>query len=451
MPFIPHTDNDVAHMLETLGLDEIPAVFDEIPANVPRADLSTIPNGANEMAITRLLQQREPCFDSHRQFIGAGSYQHHIPAIVWQLASRGEFYTAYTPYQAEASQGTLQVIYEYQSMMAGLMAMDVSNASLYDGASALAEAVLMAVRIKRSKATHILVPKNLNPRYRAVLASILCHHDITLHEVDFDATGVLATETLASALHPDVAALILPQPNFFGRLEAVDALTDLAHQHDVLVIGVVNPTACALIKPPGEWGQAGADIVCGEGQPLGVPMAGGGPYFGFMCCKKAYIRQLPGRIVGRTTDEAGRTGYTLTLQAREQHIRRAKATSNICTNQGLAVTAASIYMTLMGAQGLKQVAAQSHINTTRLAKQLQAIPGVEPLLVGQAFHEFVYRYKDWPAKKLLSALQEKGIAGGYDLSQDYPEWPGAILVCVTETKIDEDLVAYVDALASIEG
>ncbi|MDF1796892.1 MAG: aminomethyl-transferring glycine dehydrogenase subunit GcvPA [Coxiellaceae bacterium] len=449
MPFIPHTAHDVETMMDTLDIKNTKQLFDEVPSTIPAADMSAIPKGLNEIDVTRLLQQREPTADVHLNFLGAGSYSHHIPAIVWQLASRGEFYTAYTPYQAEASQGSLQVIYEYQTIMANLMGMEVSNASLYDGASAVAEAVLMAVRIKRSKKTTVLIPRNVHPRYRAVLHTITQHQDITLTEVDFDQQGALDINALDQLDISDVAALMIAQPNFFGSIEQVDQLTDWAHSKDLLVIATVNPMAMALYKQPGSWGQNGADIVCGEGQPFGIPMAGGGPYFGFMCCNKKNIRQLPGRIVGRTHDEQGNVGYTLTLQAREQHIRRAKATSNICTNQGLAVTAATIYMSLMGFEGLKQTATRCYQNTQQLKQQLQTNPNIEIVFDQLGFHEFIYRHKKASAADVLACLQQQGIQGGYDLSQDYPELKDAILVCATETKSSDDIAAYVNALQSV--
>ncbi len=450
MPFIPHTEHDIDAMMDTLGIDHTEQLFDEVPNSIPKADLSQIPLGLNEIDMTRLMQQREPTCDQHLNFIGAGSYLHHIPAIVWQLAARGEFYTAYTPYQAEASQGSLQVIYEYQTMMANLMAMEVSNASLYDGASALAEAVLMAVRIKRCKAKRILVPRNLHPRFRAVLNSILPHQDIELIDIELSAEqGRIDSAALQQANLDDTAALIIAQPNFLGTLEAVNELTDWAHANNLLVIAAVNPLAMALTTPPGQWGENGADIVCGEGQPLGIPMAGGGPYFGFMCCNKKNIRQLPGRIVGRTQDDKGQTGYTLTLQAREQHIRRAKATSNICTNQGLAVTAATIYMSLMGFTGLQQTAQACHQRSQQLGKQLDTIADIEQPLNSPRFHELVYRHHKLTAEQVLAHLQQHGIQGGFDLSQDFPELGQAILVCCTELHTDEDIHAYTQALQSL--
>src|SRR3569623_974030 len=340
MPFIPHTEQEVREMLDAIGVRRIDELFDEIPAAL-RTSLKEVPAGLAEMDVARLMKARAAADDGTRCFIGAGAYRHHIPAAVWEITTRGEYYTAYTPYQAEASQGTLQLLNEYQTMLAGLTGMDVSNASLYDGASALAR-----------------------------------------------------------------------------------------------------------LTPPGEGGGAGADIACGEGQPLGAPLSSGGPYFGFMCCRQEWVRQMPGRIVGRTVDVEGKPGFTLTLQAREQHIRRAKATSNICTNQGLVVTAATIYMSLVGAEGLARVAAASHANTARLKELLAALPGVSAVFSGPCFHETVLRLPR-PADEVLAALAARGIAGGFNLKHDYPELGEATLVCATETKYAADLDAYRSAHRSI--
>ncbi|NBC47978.1 MAG: aminomethyl-transferring glycine dehydrogenase subunit GcvPA, partial [Gammaproteobacteria bacterium] len=381
MPFIPHTDDDIAGMLDAIGVERIDDLFDEIPTELRAKGLEGIPDGLSEMEVAQLLQARAQEDGQALCFIGAGAYDHHIPAAVWQITTRGEFYSAYTPYQAEASQGTLQVLYEFQSMMTALTGLDVSNASLYDGASALAEAVLMAVRANRKvKNARVLMPRSVHPFYRRTVRSIVKHQGIELVEVDFDhRTGQTRVADCEAAGDEPFAALVIPQPNFFGVLEDVDALTDWAHARDALAIGVVNPVALALLSPPGDWGSEGADIACGEGQPLGMPLASGGPYLGFLCCTQAQIRQLPGRIAGKTLDADGKVGYTLTLQAREQHIRRSKATSNICTNQGLLVTAATIHMSILGAEGLERVAAACHANTSRLADSLCEINGVEPL------------------------------------------------------------------------
>lgn len=445
MPFIPHTENDIQAMLATIGAPSIDALFDEIPEALRSGKLTKVPAALSEMEVSRLMQERAEADGRYLNFIGAGAYEHHIPAAVWQITTRGEFYSAYTPYQAEASQGTLQLIYEYQTMMASLTGLDVSNASLYDGGSGLAEAVLMAVRAHKG-AARVLMPRTVSPVYRAVVRSIVKNQQIEIVELDYDpATG---TTPVPTADMGDFAALVVPQPNFFGALEEVDALSDWAHAHGGRVIALVNPTSLALLKAPGQWGTQGADIAVGEGQPLGAPLSSGGPYYGFMTCRQELVRQMPGRIVGRTVDLDGKQGFTLTLQAREQHIRRSKATSNICTNQGLVVTASTIYMSLLGPEGLKRVAATSHANTRALLEKLTAIAGVKRVFNTHCFHEAVIRI-DAPAGEVLRALQAQGILGGYDLSGYYPELGNAILVCATETKTAADLDQYAQQLARI--
>jgi glycine dehydrogenase subunit 1 len=452
MPFIPHTEQEVRDMLAAVGAASVEELFDEIPAAL-RSSLKQVPAGLSEMEVARLMTERAAQDDNALCFAGAGAYQHHIPAAVWEITTRGEFYTAYTPYQAEASQGTLQVLYEYQTMMAGLTGMAVSNASLYDGASALAEAVLMAVRANRhSKSKRILMPATVHPTYRKVVHAVVHNQGIELVELPYcTECGDTVPKSLERFKGEDFAALVIPQPNFFGVMEDVDPLTDWAHDNGMLVIAVVNPTSLALLKAPGEWGQRGADIVCGEGQPLGIPLSSGGPYFGFMCCKQDWVRQMPGRIVGGTVDRDGKPGFTLTLQAREQHIRRSKATSNICTNQGLAVTAATIYMALLGADGLERVAAASHANTARLVEKLTAIKGVSRVFSRPVFHEAVLRLER-PVAQVLEALAAQGIVGGYSLREDYPELGEALLVCATETKTEADLdifAAHLNAILNI--
>ena len=430
MPFIPHTENDIQDMLSAVGVKKIDNLFDEIPSDVPLADIEKMPEGLDELSAIRLLAERAPEFNFGACFIGAGAYEHHIPAAVWDIVTRGEFYTAYTPYQAEASQGTLEVIYEYQTIMTELMAMEVSNASLYDGASALAEAVLMAARI--GDGVVVLVPRNIHPHYRDVLKTIINPEIIKLIEWDYDEkTGRVDLNQLKNTEY-DIA--IISQPNFLGCVEEVDDITKIVHEKKALLIAVVNPIAMALLKPPGKWGDSGADIVCGDGQPLGVPLAGGGPYFGFLCCRKKDIRQLPGRIVGRTNDANGKMGFVLTLQAREQHIRRAKATSNICTNQGLLVTAATIYMRLLGGKGLQAVAKKCLDNTEKLKQLLSKIEGVEIVFNAPTFHEFVIR--------VSKPMKKNNIQAGFALGDYYPELNNCLLVCVTETKTADDLEKY---------
>jgi glycine dehydrogenase subunit 1 len=327
--------------------------------------------------------------------------------------------------------------------------MEVSNASLYDGASAVAEASLMAVRSNRkSKSLRILVPRTVNPHYRRVAVSTAGNQGLRFEDVPYSTeAGVVALDALKKHQNEDITALVIQQPNFFGQLEDVDALTDWAHAKGALVIAVVNPTSLALLKPPGEWGSSGkgADIVVGDGQPLGVPLSSGGPYFGFMTTRMEHVRQMPGRIVGRTVDSNGREGFTLTLQAREQHIRRAKATSNICTNQGLLVTAATIYMSLMGPVGLERTAAASHARARELVAALTAVKGVRRAFAGPFFHESVLVF-DRPVAPILTSLANRGILGGFDLSELYPELGCALLVCATETKTKSDIDSYVTAL-----
>ncbi len=445
MPFIPHTEQDIAAMLASIGAKNIDALFDEIPAALKSGKLTAIGDGLNEMQVARLMQERAAQDNQPLNFIGAGAYEHHIPAAVWEIATRGEYYTAYTPYQAEASQGTLQTLYEYQTMIASLTGMDASNASLYDGASGLAEAILMAVRSHKSS-RRVLLPASVSPLYRSVARSIVRLQDIELVEIPFDAaTGTTDLNALQQHAGGDIAALVIPQPNFFGALEDVDALTAWAHAQGALAIALGNPLTLALLKAPGNWGGKGADIAVGDGQPLGAPLSSGGPYFGFMCCKQALVRQMPGRIIGRTVDLDGKPGFTLTLQAREQHIRRAKATSNICSNQGLMVTAATIHMALLGADGLRRIAAASHANTQALTVLASGVRGVKRLFHGPHFHEVVLQLPK-PAASVLAKMQAQGVLGGYDLSLYYPQLGNAILVCATETKTAADLQRYIDTL-----
>jgi glycine dehydrogenase subunit 1 len=449
MPFIPHTDEDVRAMLGAIGAPSIDALFDEIPQSLRVQGLQGIPEGLSEMQIGRLMSERARQDGRPLSFLGAGAYEHHIPSAVWAITTRGEFYSAYTPYQAEASQGTLQLIHEFQTMITSLSGMEVSNASLYDGGSAVAGAALMAVRAHRkSKSLRVIIPSTVNPNYRRVAISTAGNQGLRFETVPYlRESGCIDMTALGAFAGEDIAALVIQQPNFFGQLEDVDALTDWAHAQGMLVIAAVNPTSLALLKPPGEWGTKGADICVGEGQPLGVPLSSGGPYFGFMTTRMEYVRSMPGRIVGRTVDLEGRNGYTLTLQAREQHIRRGKATSNICTNQGLLMTAATIYMSLIGPAGLARVAESCMARTQQLVTALQRQKGVRQAFMGPRFHESVLLL-DRPAAAVLRALEGQGILGGVDLAADYPELGSAILVCATETKTDDDIERYANALGS---
>jgi glycine dehydrogenase subunit 1 len=450
MPFNPHTPADERAMLDAIGVRSIDDLFDEIPASLKVKALDGVPPGLSEMEVSRIMHRRAERDGVALNFIGAGAYEHHIPAAVWAITTRGEFYSAYTPYQAEASQGTLQMIYEYQTMMASLTGMEVSNASMYDGASALAEACLMAVRAhRRSRSARIVLPATINPTYRRVVRAIAGMQGFHFEELPYDPEGGhTLPQSLAAYDGQDITALVIQQPNFFGVLEEVDELTRWARRNGALVIALVNPTSLALLKPPGKWGDNGVDIVCGEGQPLGVPLSSGGPYFGFMTTRMEHVRQMPGRIVGRTVDLDGRQGFTLTLQAREQHIRRGKATSNICTNQGLLMTAATIYLTLLGPAGLERVAVASHARTQELVTALTRVNGVRRRFERPCFHEAVLSI-DRSATDVLEALAERGIAGGLDLSGAYPELGDTLLVCATETKNGDDIQRYASELAHV--
>ncbi|MEM7098953.1 MAG: aminomethyl-transferring glycine dehydrogenase subunit GcvPA [Pseudomonadota bacterium] len=444
MPFVPHTEADVSAMLAQIGVSSIDALFDEIPAGLANGRLDQVPEGMSEMAMLQLMSARASQDDGYVCFAGAGSYDHHIPAAVWDITARGEFMTAYTPYQAEASQGTLQLIYEYQSMMAALTGMDVSNASVYDGASGLGEAILMAVRgNKKNKSNTILIADTVHPNYSHAAINIVANQGISVQR------WAMGVDGLMQSLEGDApVAIVVQQPNFFGGIEAVDTLTNWAHEQGSLVIAVVNPMTLAVLKPPGEWGETGADIVCGDGQPFGVPMASGGPSFGFVCATQALVRQMPGRIIGRTEDLDGKTGFALTLQAREQHIRRGKATSNICTNQGLLVTAGTIYLSLIGPQGLSEVACQSRSQAQKLRQQLLELPGVEPLWPGPTFHEFALRLP-CAAQSVIGAMLDEKILPGINLGDfvddRIDDAEQCLLVAATEKRTDAEISAYVQA------
>ena len=452
MPFIPHTQDDTDSMLRAIGVNDIDELFDEIPDSLRCTELHGIPEALSEGGVSRLMRQRAKQDEVELNFLGAGAYEHHIPAAVWELTTRGEFYSAYTPYQAEASQGTLQVIYEYQTMMASLTGLEVSNASLYDGASALAEAILMAVRVNRgSHSRRILLPRSLHPHYRTVVRTITSSQGIETVDLPYEPnSGRTDLDVLDRHADEDITALIIPQPNFFGVLEDVDALSDWALDHGALGIAVVNPMALGLLRPPGNWGREGVPIACGEGQPLGVPLSSGGAYFGFLTCREGLVRQLPGRLVGRTLDADGRTGFTLTLQAREQHIRRSRATSNICTNQGLMVTAATIFMSLLGPEGLRRIAALCHARTELLVEAVAAVDGVEIVFPVPRFHEVAIRLPV-PVNGVLERMRESGVLGGVCLGPWYSDLDNTLLVCATETKTEEDIETYAGMLrAAIE-
>ncbi|MAZ43756.1 MAG: aminomethyl-transferring glycine dehydrogenase [Legionellales bacterium] len=448
MTYVPHSSEQQKQMCEALGIKSVDELFDEIPSKLLVKNLPEIPQAMNEWEVRQLLRERSQQDAGWQCYLGGGAYEHHIPAPVWHIAARGEYLTSYTPYQAECSQGTLQLLYEFQTMMASLMGLPVSNASLYDGATSITEAVLMCVRHLRKQKHHtIWVPEVLSPQTHEVLKTLLDLPEISIKRLPCP-SGRLSLETLSEQLKSDEqapSALVVAQPNYLGQLEEVDALTDWAHANDIMLIANVNPLSMALLKPPGRWGKQGADIACGEAQPFGIPLASGGPYLGFICSTTALIRQLPGRIVGQTQDSQGRRAFCLTLQAREQHIRRAKATSNVCTNQGLLVTAATIYLSLMGPEGLKSVAMRCHLNAQRLQKAL-ASKGITCAYSKNYFHELVLPLPI-PSSQFLKAMEKEKILAGIPI-EHIPTHSNAVLVCVTETKSEQQIKQYAQAVAT---
>ncbi len=444
MSFNPHTDDDRASMLATVGVDRIERLFDAVDggARFPELDL---PPALTEMeAAARLAElagQNQPAGDGN-VFLGAGSYHHYVPAVVGQIVSRGEFSTAYTPYQPEVAQGTLQVIYEFQSMVAALLGLDVANASIYDGATALAEGVLVTVSASRQK-QRVVVAGTLHPRYREVLRTYVTGLPVELVELSLPESGfVTRLEDVAPHLGPDVACLVVQYPSFFGGLEDVEAMAEAVHAAGGALVVATNPVPLGLLRSPGELG---ADVATAEGQPLGVPQSFGGPYVGLLATRQRFLRQMPGRLAGVTHDSDGQRGFVLTLQTREQHIRREKATSNICTNQGLMATAATVYMASLGPGGFREVASRGYQNAHYLADQVGAIEGYRLPLAAPFFHEFVVE-APFPAAEVNARLLERGIIGGYDLGRLDPGLDHHLLLCATELNGRASIDRLVEAL-----
>jgi glycine dehydrogenase subunit 1 len=442
MRYIPHTAEDVRQMLEAIGVPAVDDLFTGVPAALRLNRPLALPPAASELELLRELGELAATNPPHLSFIGGGAYQHFIPAAVDQLISRSEFYTAYTPYQPEISQGTLQAIFEFQTLICQLTGMEVANASMYDGASACAEGVLMAVRVTgRHK---VLLSRALHPQYRQTVRTYCRHLPVQLVEIDFDASGATDPAALARELGPDTAAVVAGYANYFGVIEDLAALAQAAHDAGArLVAAVAEPMALGLLKSPGELG---ADIVAGEGQSFGMPLSFGGPYLGFFAARQRDIRQLPGRLVGETVDLEGRRGFVLTLSTREQHIRREKATSNICSNQGLCALIATVYLSLLGKQGVREVAMQNLAKAAYAKEAIAALPGFRLLFTGATFNEFVVETPE-PAAVLLERLIAQGIAGGIALGGDFEQMPNALLVCVTEQHRRADIDILVKALS----
>jgi glycine dehydrogenase subunit 1 len=448
MTYIPISPKERDAMLETIGVKSLEDLFEDIPAShrFPKLDL---PPALTEMEALQQLSDIANANENVRgdliSFLGAGMYHHYIPSVVDHMLRRGEFYTAYTPYQPEISQGTLQGIFEYQSLMAALTGMDVSNASHYDGATATAEAVSLAFAQFRGKRRKVVVSPTVHPQYRAVIRTYTQGMDLELAGNNENADLDSQPDELANLVGEDTCLLIVQYPDFFGRVYDYTRLIETAHAKGALVCVVANPTALALFKTPGSMG---ADIVVGDGQPLGIPMWYGGPSVGFFTTRKQYVHKMAGRLVGETVDSRGQRAYVLTLTAREQHIKRERATSNICTNQGLIALGTAVYLSLLGKKGLRQVAELCYQKAHYAATQLSQIDGMGLCFTEPFFHEFAFCVNR-PVEEVNAHLLEHGILGGYDLGQDYPALKDHMLVAVTEMNSKEDIDMLVEALSEV--
>jgi len=446
MTYIPISPKERDAMLETVGVKSLDGLFEAIPAKhrFPALDL---PPALTEMEAAAELAELAASNENVRgdlvSFLGAGMYNHYIPAVIDHMLRRGEFYTAYTPYQPEISQGTLQGIFEYQSLMSALTGMEVSNASHYDGATAAAESVNLAFAHFRGKRKKVVISPTVHPQFREVIRTYTQGMELELAGDDANADLDSKPEDLSELIDDNTMLVIVQYPDFFGRVFDYTKLIDTAHGKGALVCVVANPTALAMFKTPGAMG---ADVVVGEGQPLGIPMWYGGPSFGFFTTRKQYVHKMAGRLVGETVDSRGQRAYVLTLTAREQHIKRERATSNICTNQGLLALASAIYLSVLGRTGLRQVADLCYQKAHYAAERLSQIEGMGLCFTDPFFHEFALCL-DRPAKEVNAHLLDHGILGGYDLSQDYPALDHHLLVAVTEMNSKEDIDMLVEVLS----
>jgi glycine dehydrogenase subunit 1 len=449
MTYIPISPNERDAMLKTVGVNSLDDLFDAVPQKhrFPELDL---PPALTEMEAAALLNEMATTNENVREhmisFLGAGAYNHYIPAVVDHILRRGEFYSAYTPYQPEISQGTLQAIFEYQSLMTNLTGMDVSNASHYDGATATAEAVNLAFAQFRGKRKKIVMSPTVHPQYREVIRTY--SQGMGLEEAGDDASADLEVgpEALMSLIDETTMLVIVQYPDFFGRIQDYTKLSEHAHAKGALVCIVANPTALLMLKTPAEMG---ADIVVGEAQPFGIPLWYGGPYLGFFTTKKSYVHKMAGRLIGETVDNRGQRSYVLTLTSREQHIKRERATSNICSNQGLLALASAVYMSTLGKTGLQQVANLCYQKAHYAASELSKIDGFGLCFTEPFFHEFVLCCPK-PASEVNEYLLEHGIFGGYDLGKDYPALKNHILVAVTEMNSKQEIDTLVEVLKEME-
>ncbi len=445
MNYVPITSADREAMLKTIGVDSVEALFADIPREkrFPRLDL---PAPMSELEVVRHMSElaaKNAHVGEYACFLGAGAYNHFLPAVVEHLIYRGEFYTAYTPYQPEVSQGTLTAIYEYQSLICKLTGMEAANASMYDGSTALAEATLMAARLTRRD--KLVVSTGVHPEYRAVLKTYNLGLQMPIVEIPISKTGQTDLDALRHQVDDNTACVVVQYPNFFGVITDLAAFADIAHARGALLVVAADPIALGLLKPPGDFG---ADIVLGEGQALGSPLQFGGPYLGFFATRMAHIRQMPGRVIGQTVDHDGRRGFVMTLQAREQHIRREKATSNICTNEALVALTATIFLAAMGKGGLRRAAELCYHRSHYAAQQIAALNGYNLAFTGPFFKEFAVHVPCPPAE-INRLLFDRKIIGGYDLGRAYPGLANTMLFCVTEMNPKSEIDSLVSALAEI--
>lgn len=455
MSYIPHTDAERREMLDVIGVERIEDLFYDVPEHTrfPRLDL---PPALSEMEVMWELQSLSEVnveTGHFSTFLGAGAYNHYIPSTVDYVLSRGEFYTAYTPYQPEISQGTLQAMFEYQSLIANLTGMEVSNASHYDGATSLAEAVILALNAFRQKRRKVILSPAIHPEYRQVVRTYTqgMGLNVTGDEDPSSRSEQALTADLPQLLgqlDENTACLCIQAPNFFGELEDVRGVAEAVHNAGALLVVVCDPISLGLFQPPGQYG---ADVVVGEGQSLGIPLSFGGPYLGFFATRMEHVRRMSGRLVGETIDADGRRGYVLTLSTREQHIRREKATSNICTNQGLMALAAAVYLSTLGRCGLKQVAELCYHKSHYAAAEIDKLDNYAVVTKRPFFKEFVVRCPRPVAEINHELLEDYGIIGGYDLSADYPHLPNHMLVCVTEMNTRDEIDEFIEALKDIGG
>jgi glycine dehydrogenase subunit 1 len=447
MRYTPHTAADQENMLRTIGLDSIEALYRHVPATLCGRAKINLPEGLTELSVRKrlaALASRNATSLDWSLFLGGGIYNHFIPSAVDATISRSEFSTSYTPYQPEVSQGTLQALFEYQTLICQLTGMEVANAAMYDGASAAAEAALMSRRIQPESRRRVLMSRALHPQYRAVVAAYLQNlNDVQLEEVPFDAGGAIDFEKLTQRLNDQSMCVLVGYPNFFGVIEDLAPIKSACVKAGAQLISVTTePLALGLLKPPGEFA---VDIAVGEGQSLGVPMSLGGPAFGFFACQKKFVRSIPGRLVGETVDTEGRRGFVLTLATREQHIRREKATSNICTSQTLCALGATVFMSLLGKSGMRRVAEVNALRAHDALSKLRQRAGVEIAFNGPFFNEFVLRSAD--VERWFARCAAQKIVPGITLQNDYPELRDCLLVCVTEMNEREEIERLVDALA----